>query len=320
MPKPLLPWPLLLLPALLLLSACASGTGVKSSEWKTPDFRQKLSFDQIKLSQEELPEGYAFIKGIYCKSSQPVIFFKHPEIYKDYPKPVVRSVQALSMEGKPVGSILYSKYPGVPPRPDTLLWGPEGRPTRFHPEEIITFDQYLIILCFRYKSREAGWFKSILRKKLTRDRNVVVKLTNKGITAYFRRDYRKALELYDLAIGLNPSYASPYFYRGNAYGELKQYRRAIEDYDTAIRLDPNDATSYNNKTEAFLMLKQYGPALESAKKAVGLQPQTGMFVSTQGEAYEGLGEMKNACRDYRKSCELGYSRGCGRVKNKCRGN
>ena len=51
----------------------------------------------------------------------------------------------------------------------------------------------------------------------------------------------RALEDYDQAIRLNPSYAEPHYNRGNVYLATGQYDRAIEDYDQAVRLNPNYA-------------------------------------------------------------------------------
>ena len=41
----------------------------------------------------------------------------------------------------------------------------------------------------------------------------------------------------------NPSIASTYTNRGNAYEDLGQYQRAIQDHDEAIRLDPQNAST-----------------------------------------------------------------------------
>ena len=49
-------------------------------------------------------------------------------------------------------------------------------------------------------------------------------------------EYRRAVEDYDTAIGLNPDSSALRINRGRAYEELGEYRRAIEDYDKAIEL------------------------------------------------------------------------------------
>ena len=58
---------------------------------------------------------------------------------------------------------------------------------------------------------------------------------------------RRAIELLDKAIKLDPSFAMAYGNRGNAYQDLKQYTRAIKDYNKAIELDPSLVKAYNNR-------------------------------------------------------------------------
>jgi len=82
---------------------------------------------------------------------------------------------------------------------------------------------------------------------------------------------KRAIELLDKAIELDPGDAITYLLRGTAYVELKQYDRAIQDYDKAIALDPGDATVYFNR----------------------------------GIAYMGLRRVSQGCADLTKACELG---------------
>lgn len=65
------------------------------------------------------------------------------------------------------------------------------------------------------------------------------------------RDYAGAIANFDKAIGLNPSHASAYCNRANAYYNFRDYARAISDCTKAIELDSNYATAYNIRGKAY---------------------------------------------------------------------
>lgn len=60
----------------------------------------------------------------------------------------------------------------------------------------------------------------------------------KGSTHQSARQYREAIAAYNLAIELDPTYASAYARRGQVYSLLKDYFRAVKDFDRALTLDP----------------------------------------------------------------------------------
>ena len=73
-----------------------------------------------------------------------------------------------------------------------------------------------------------------------------------------------------------------FYNRGNSKGDLKDYKGAIADYTKAIEIDPDYAAAYNNRG--------------NVKYSLGL----------------------NSCKDYSKSCELGYQIGCKYFNQDCK--
>ena len=97
------------------------------------------------------------------------------------------------------------------------------------------------------------------------------------------KDYYGAIADHTKAIELDPDYASAYYNRGIAKGNLKEYNSSIADYTQAIELKPDYATAYSNR---------------------GIQK-------------ENLGDLRGACADWRKAASLGHSNSAKWVRNQC---
>ena len=99
---------------------------------------------------------------------------------------------------------------------------------------------------------------------------------------------RKALELLDKIIGLDPEFALAYNNRGVIYNDFKQYYRAIRDLDKAIELDPGLAMSYMNRGYSYLYLRQYHRALQDFNKAIELDQSYAEAYNNRGIVYTEL--------------------------------
>jgi tetratricopeptide (TPR) repeat protein len=118
---------------------------------------------------------------------------------------------------------------------------------------------------------------------------------------------RKALELLDKIIGLDPDFALAYNNRGFIYDDFKQYYRAIRDYDKAIELDPGFALAYNNRGLSYYRLKQYARAIQDYDKAIALDQDFEMVYNNRGLAYDDLKQYDRAMQDYNKAIALDSS-------------
>ena len=71
--------------------------------------------------------------------------------------------------------------------------------------------------------------------------------------AYFARGaYDRAIQDFDSALRLSPSFTDVYSARGAAYIRKGQPDRAIQDLDQAIRANPDFADALNNRGLAYL--------------------------------------------------------------------
>ncbi len=84
---------------------------------------------------------------------------------------------------------------------------------------------------------------------------------NRGVAHKFKGEYDRALEDYDQAILLNPSFANAYNNRGVIYRLEGEYDRAIRDYDEAIWLGSNLPAVFYNRAIAYTEKQDYDHAV-----------------------------------------------------------
>jgi tetratricopeptide (TPR) repeat protein len=83
---------------------------------------------------------------------------------------------------------------------------------------------------------------------------------------------KQAVEEFDKAIRLKPTYAEAYAARGNVRNRLVQNERAIQDFDEAVRLNPQYTEAYYNRANAFLDSGQLDKALKDYDQTLTLNP------------------------------------------------
>lgn len=123
-------------------------------------------FDNLKLSESEIPAGYSRPAKILCKTVHSVLFYDQTDIYSTFLGSVVKKdFQAFEKKGDK-GSILYFEFD----RDFTsevflegLLWGDAGKPTKHKPDDYIVKGKFLIIWSFGLDSE----IKKISKAKLT---------------------------------------------------------------------------------------------------------------------------------------------------------
>lgn len=147
-----------------------AGSGPAAADPAPAPAGAPTTIDQVKLAQDELPAGWSFTDGIHCTTPAARAFYEAPDQKGLLPKPVATAAQSvLRKDGKP-GTFLFLQYAEPVPRVALtmlagLLWDKDGAPSAAHPEEILTFDRFLVLVCFDLDSPEGKWFKERLQRK-----------------------------------------------------------------------------------------------------------------------------------------------------------
>ena len=105
--------------------------------------------------------------------------------------------------------------------------------------------------------------KSNNAKRIIEDKRTIEEWEELFLSAYYEKDYDKAIEYSKKIIEINPKNDDAYSNMGNTYDEIEQYDKAIESYKSAIEINPKKDEAYYNMGNAYRKIEQYDKAIES---------------------------------------------------------
>jgi serine/threonine-protein kinase len=108
-----------------------------------------------------------------------------------------------------------------------------------------------------------------------------------GLVHYYgRRDYRRALDEFAIALEGLPNDAETWSYIGAVHRRLGNWKEAIATFEKAIRLDPRDANLfYNSGGMAYFIVHRYPEAVRAFDQALRLAPDLYVAAVRKGRAY-----------------------------------
>jgi tetratricopeptide (TPR) repeat protein len=134
---------------------------------------------------------------------------------------------------------------------------------------------------------------------------------SRGTAFFYKGDDDRALSDYTEAISIMPRNAISYANRGTVYSKKGDFSRAIEDYSEAIRINPSTAfSSYCNRGMAYGNTGNNDRAIEDFTEAIKLNPQYAQLYYYRGIAYKAKGEIGIAIDEIKKSCKMGFDLAC----------
>jgi lipoprotein NlpI len=114
----------------------------------------------------------------------------------------------------------------------------------------------------------------------------------------------RALEDYNQAIALDPSYSDAYLFRGMLYQKKGQADNAIKDFSRSILLDPSSGKAYFNLGVIYAETGLYGQAIENFSNSLTRDPTFADAYANRGIAYALSGRQDSALADFNKAIEL----------------
>ena len=157
-----------------------------------------------------------------------------------------------------------------------------------------------------YINRGHAYIKSALFQQAFEDSNMAIILNPKYASGYNNRGtvymktgrYQEALNDFNMAIMLDPFKAKIYNNRGLTYMETGDYQKAIADLNIAIILDYRYSEAYNNRGIIYRASGNYQKAIEEYNKAVSINPLFAKAYYNRGIVYGILGQYQQAIGDY----------------------
>ncbi|MBA2396754.1 MAG: tetratricopeptide repeat protein, partial [Ktedonobacteraceae bacterium] len=95
---------------------------------------------------------------------------------------------------------------------------------------------------------------------------------DEGNRLYNMSQFQDALQAFENAIQMDPTFADAYEGKTSALCALGRYREALNSVETALKLDPGYAASYNDKGDILYEFKSYSDALGYYEHALQLEP------------------------------------------------
>ncbi|MCL5035797.1 MAG: tetratricopeptide repeat protein [Chloroflexi bacterium] len=118
-----------------------------------------------------------------------------------------------------------------------------------------------------------------------------------------------AAEMAKAIMSSKPDSPTAWLNKGYYLSQNGKYLEAVECYDKALALAPSFKEAWNNKAFTLFQLGKPGEALKYCDKAIGIDPDFAMAWSTRGEILIALGRKKEAVDALNKSVSLARKNG-----------
>lgn len=119
-----------------------------------------------------------------------------------------------------------------------------------------------------------------------------------GNIYFYKRDFLKAKEYYEKAIGLDSKCGDAWSNLGNIFCEFKEFGKAEDCYRRAVEIGPSNPYWHTNLAKALLLQNKIEPAIESYKKALSINPGLKDVAETLCNIYNRLAGVKLLANDY----------------------
>ncbi len=124
------------------------------------------------------------------------------------------------------------------------------------------------------------------------------------LACHARRELRRAVELYERAIELDPSDDKPHWQLISARESLGESDLAVATYAAHVAAAPEDVRAYRFLAQAHLGAGGFAAASEVVDRGLALAPDDVALIALRGEARARLGDPDGALADWQHALEL----------------
>ncbi len=125
-----------------------------------------------------------------------------------------------------------------------------------------------------------------------------------GQAAFFRDDYKAAVDKFTKAIELDPERKEAYRFRARSLGHLGDYQGAVRDLSKAILIGPEAAKMYTNRGYYRDLLGDFTEAISDFDRAIELDPSSAQTYHNRGINMMRMGDLARSESDFRKAAEF----------------
>ncbi len=135
--------------------------------------------------------------------------------------------------------------------------------------------------------------------------NLAITYSNRGNSFFDLRRFHRAVDDYNIALGLVPDDPVTLSNRGAAYTDLGEHALALADLSRALEIDPVNATAWANRCWVHALLEDFETAIADCTKAVELAPNDPVPLASRAFARLSLNDIPVALVDANRAVELG---------------
>lgn len=121
-----------------------------------------------------------------------------------------------------------------------------------------------------------------------------------------QQDPAAAVDQFQKATKLDPSYVDAYTQLGITYGKLGRLYKSIGSLRAALSLSPNDANIHNSLGYSYYLQKKYNRAIQQYDQAIHLKPKFALAHYNKAIAHYALEEFDSAIKHFDIAKKLHY--------------
>jgi tetratricopeptide (TPR) repeat protein len=131
-------------------------------------------------------------------------------------------------------------------------------------------------------------------------------LTDYGylLECHARQELRRAVDLYERAIRLDPGYDKPHFQLISARAGLQEPELPIANYEKRTAQSPDAVREWRFLANAYLRAGAFRKVRDAVQAGLALAPNDASLVALRGEAKAGMGDLDGALADWQRALEL----------------
>jgi tetratricopeptide (TPR) repeat protein len=133
---------------------------------------------------------------------------------------------------------------------------------------------------------------------------LAVGYNNRALAYRYAKDYDRAIQDYNDAVRLKPTWAVPYNNRGVTYSRKGEYDKAIDDYTHAMGLDSNYPAPIYNRAVAQLQRGRPELALPDFESVLSFNASNAMALYGRGVAKMKIGNVTGGTADMNAAQQL----------------
>ena len=130
---------------------------------------------------------------------------------------------------------------------------------------------------------------------------------DRGRSFHKDRDYESAIECFERALQLDPTFTEGALRLGMAYEDNRQYRQAIAAYETCLQLESDHFQAATNIGEAYRKNEQYVEAIDAYDRALQIKHDYLYALAGRAECMRMLGKYESCLEWFDRALSIGQS-------------